>query len=91
MQFRQTVACNACRGTGENIPPQLKCKRCNGQKLAEETCQLNVDIAKGSIEGTLFLNLQVVDGDRPEVSVSRRVTSISRASSRRRHFCSQDK
>jgi len=51
ISFRQTVKCTACRGQGEAIPQHLICKKCRGQKLAEENKKVTVEIEKGSQHG----------------------------------------
>jgi len=51
ISFRQTVKCSACRGQGESIPGHLVCKKCRGQKLAEENKKVTAEIEKGSQHG----------------------------------------
>ena len=49
--MQQIVTCSDCKGTGEIIPDELKCKKCNGCKLVEEEKELQVHIEAGMEDG----------------------------------------
>lgn len=48
-QMQQT--CGACKGQGQTISEKDKCKTCDGQKIAKESKNIDVFVAKGSKHG----------------------------------------
>lgn len=48
---RQVVVCSRCKGTGEIIKEEDKCKHCNGHKVAKEKKLITVHIEPGMEDG----------------------------------------
>lgn len=46
MMFKE-IMCETCEGSGCN-PKVKKCKKCNGNKLFKEECEIEIDIPKGA-------------------------------------------
>lgn len=51
MYTKAQVRCGDCRGMGENIPNNLKCTACGGEKKSDEKKELVVEIDKGTKDG----------------------------------------
>ena len=52
MVQQQQVQCNGCNGRGKYIKPQDKCDKCTGKKIVNNTHVLEVNIRRGSENGT---------------------------------------
>ena len=51
MVTQSQSACRSCQGKGHIIPPEARCKTCNGEKVVNDSTVLQVHIDKGMRDG----------------------------------------
>jgi len=52
--IQQTITCPDCQGEGTTIKEKDKCVGCKGQKVAQQTKTLEIDIDKGAADGKKY-------------------------------------
>jgi len=52
---QQTGPCNACKGNGEHIPANDRCKHCNGSKIIKENKKIDVHVERGMQDGDTII------------------------------------